>query len=221
MHSTDLEIRLAASHDLPSDELFRHSAAQRVNTEAVILQAIRTQYPQKHITITPEYGCNLLAYASAGHALASPLTSPEESLPWKSRSYAPPARKIDGGMGGLVDRVLLGKYQYAWNDNEFILYLVEGLDGFYPVRNNYLIGDETAVSQLIFEVGNFTAKLHNEIWVFDQVADQDLARRTRREKKAALHPVSDALRDYQRATNDIAAFEKLDEPLKVRALQNP
>lgn len=172
MHTTDLDIRLAASsHDQPSADYSYHSSAQRINTDAIILKAIREQYPQKHVTTSPEYGCDLLGYAAAGHALAMPMTDTEECLSSTWRSYAPPTKRLDGGTGGLVDRILFGKYKYAWKDQEFILYLVDGRDGTstYPlVRNNYIVGDEASANQLILEVGNFTATLHNEIWVFNQ-----------------------------------------------------
>lgn len=171
MHTTDLNIHLTASHDVPSAEYSHHSSGLRTNTDTVILKAIREQYPEKNIITTPERGCDLLGYAAAGHALATPVTSPQECLPRKWRMYAAPARRLNGNVGGLVDEVLFGKYQYAWKDHEFILYLVDGRDGdssFPVVRNNYIVGDGDAASQLILEVGKFTSTLHNEIWVFNK-----------------------------------------------------
>jgi transitional endoplasmic reticulum ATPase len=171
MHTTELDIRLTSSHDVPFAEYSRHSSAQRVNTDEVMLEAIKEQYPKSHVTVSPEYGCNLLGYAAAGHALAVPITDTKESLSSKWRGYAPPAKRLDGGMGGLYDRTFFGKYQYAWRDHEFILYFVDGRDGSGPypaIRNNYIVGDEAAVDQLILEVGSFTATLHEEIWVFNQ-----------------------------------------------------
>jgi transitional endoplasmic reticulum ATPase len=112
----------------------------------------------------------LLGYAAVGHALAVLVNDTDDSLARKWRSYAPPAKKIDGDQGGLADRVLYGKSQYAWKDQEFILDLVDGRDGIgsFPVRNNYIDGDEAAVNQLIFELVKYTTSLHNEIWVFNK-----------------------------------------------------
>lgn len=171
MHISDLDIRPASSRDLPAEEYSHHSSAQRVNTEVTLYKTIKEQYPHQHIAITGEYGCDLLSYAAAGHALARPVTDATDNLPLKVRTYVPPANRLDGGVGGLVDTVLFGKYKYSWKEHEFVLYLVDGRDGsgrFPTTRSNYIIGDEVEVNQLILEVGNFTAILHNEIWVFDQ-----------------------------------------------------
>jgi transitional endoplasmic reticulum ATPase len=150
MHSAELDMRLASSHDIPFAEYSHHSSAQRVNTDEVIVKAIEEQYPQKHVTISPEYGCDPLGYAAAGHALARPVTDSKERFSSKWRSYVPPAKRLDGATGGLADTVLFGKYQYAWKDHEFVLYLVDGRDGSgsYPtIRNNYLVGDEAAANK--------------------------------------------------------------------------
>ena len=171
MRTTDLDIGLASSHDVPYADYVHHSSAQRVNTDQVMLKAIREQYPHKHVTVTPEYGCDLLGYAAAGHALAMPVTDTKECLSSKWRGYVPPTKRLNGGIGALFDTVFFGKYQYAWKDHEFILYFIDGRDGSlsYPrIRNYYIIGDEAAINQLVLEVGNFTVTLHEEIWVFDQ-----------------------------------------------------
>lgn len=171
MRTSGLDNGLASSHDVPSTEYYHHSTAPRVNTDAIILNAIQQQYPQKYVTISPEYGCDLMGYAAAGHAIAVPVTDATERLSSQWRSYVPPTKRLDGDTGVLVDTILFGKYQYAWRDQEFILYLVDGRDGTGPypaVRNYYIVGDEVAASQLILEVGNFNSTLHNEIWVFNQ-----------------------------------------------------
>ncbi len=100
-----------------------------------------------------------------------PATDARERLSSQWRSYMPPSKRLDGDTGALVDTILFGKHQYAWKNHEFILYLVDGRDGSGPypaVRNNYIVGDEIAASQLILEDGNFNSTLHNEIWVFNQ-----------------------------------------------------
>jgi transitional endoplasmic reticulum ATPase len=171
MHTTNLDVRLASSHDVPAAEYYHHhSSAPRVNTDVVILNAIEEQYPQKHVTITPEQNCDLIGYAVAGHAVANSVNDTNQRLCSKWRSYIPPAKRLDGDTGELVDMILFGKYHYAWRNYEFILYLVDGRDGAgaYPVRNNYIVGDESAAGQLILEVGNFNAILHNQIWVSNQ-----------------------------------------------------
>ncbi|KAI9831806.1 MAG: hypothetical protein M1819_004703 [Sarea resinae] len=174
MHDTsNLAIRLASTSDGPAAEYFHHSSAQRVDTDAVIIQAIEAQYPNSSVVIVPESGCNLLAYAASGRATAVPLREDRDdsgistSLKW--RRYVPPSRRIDGAFGVLVEQVRFGKYQYTWRDHVFFLYVVDGRDGggaFPHVKNNYIIGEEKEINQLISWVGQYDSQLHDEVWVF-------------------------------------------------------
>lgn len=176
MHgSGNLAINLSSedAQNGPAAEYFHHSRAPRINTDAVILQAIKSQYPDKHVMVTPEFSCDLLRYAAAGHAVALPLNDSDQTSPTalRWRRYVPPARRLDGNTGALVDNVLFGKYMYTWKTHEFIFYLVDGRDGSQPypdVRNNYIVGNEEAINDLIFSVGTFSTELHDEVWVFNQ-----------------------------------------------------
>ncbi|KXX76202.1 putative ATPase YjoB [Madurella mycetomatis] len=164
-------------HDKPvSDEVakqfFRHSTAKRVSTDAVVVQSLKAQYPNLELVIAPSYGVDLLSYASAGHASFTPVSDPEgapSSLTWKV--YVPPARRIDGSPGGLVQEVQFAKFLYKWRDNEFILYVVDGRDGtgYYPnVHNNYILTTDTAKADaLIVAAGQWSNELHEEVWVWD------------------------------------------------------
>lgn len=126
-----------------SDEItrqfFRHSSAKRVNTDATIAKAIKTEYPNLELVIVPSFGIDLLSYASAGHASSTAVDAGDElpsSLMWKV--YVAPGRRIDGSPGRLAQDVLFAKFLYKWRDTEFILYVVDGRDGTGPyptVRN--------------------------------------------------------------------------------------
>ena len=51
------------------------------------------------------------------------------------------------------------------------MYVVDGRDGtsFYPqFLNQYVIGQEAVVNELMVAAGYYTSTLHDEIWVFDQ-----------------------------------------------------
>lgn len=161
-------------HDETAREYFHHSSAQRVNTDIVIVEALRKQYPEFNVVIAPQDSCNLLAYAGAGHAIATPIEDTNDPIyaPVKWRQYLPPARRLDHQPGALVDMVLFGIYMYSWNNHEFIVYIVNGRDGtaYYPaVVNNYILTKESyPVDQLIIAATQYSAELHNEVWVFDQ-----------------------------------------------------
>ena len=160
----------------PTADFFRNSSGTRINTDAVLIQAIKAQHPGYHITTVPQVNCDLIQFASAGHASAELFDEEEagaeasftSALKW--RQYVPPARRLDGDSGVLGDTVFYGKYAYSWQDHDFLLYLVEGRDGtsYYPrVRNQYVVGLRDATDQLVLAGGRFTEELQDEIWVFD------------------------------------------------------
>ncbi|UNI20561.1 hypothetical protein JDV02_006637 [Purpureocillium takamizusanense] len=148
-----------------SDAFFAHSTAQRVNTDAVIATALTRQYPDRHLSIVPRASVDLLAYAAAGHARATPLADDNltsatataaaqtvesngggggdsfpASLAWDV--YVPPARRLDGSPGAVARALLFGKFAYHWSGHDFILYIADGRDGSssYPqVTNLYLM----------------------------------------------------------------------------------
>ncbi|KAI0892634.1 P-loop containing nucleoside triphosphate hydrolase protein [Annulohypoxylon nitens] len=155
-----------------TDVYFDHSTAKRVNTDCVIVQALRREYPNLELVVAPEGSSNLLAYASAGHASFSVIED-NSTLPsvvsWKV--YTPSARRIDGGKGVLADRIIFGKFLYKWNGAEFIVYRIEGRDGMgsYPSIDNYYIltTEIPKADALCVAAGKWSNELHDEIWVYD------------------------------------------------------
>ena len=113
--------------DMTSLSYFDHSSGKRVNTDIVLVEAIRSQYPNLDLVVAPQGRLNLLAYAGAGHATATPLEDvvkdPVYGPGLKWRSYAPPAHRLDSSPGNMVERVIFGKYMYKWKDQEAILYV--------------------------------------------------------------------------------------------------
>ncbi|OLN87314.1 putative ATPase YjoB [Colletotrichum chlorophyti] len=162
--------------DATTKEYFKHSTAKRVNTDAVVSKALNEQYPNLELVVVPEgygYGCNLLGFAQDGHAAFEPIQDKDEHLPGSLEwlLYIPPARRLDGDQGGLVNTVLYGKYLYKWKGQEFLVYLIDGRDGVmpYPVKNYYILAPETYhIDQLILAAGKWSNELHGEVLVFDQ-----------------------------------------------------
>ncbi|KAF2794786.1 P-loop containing nucleoside triphosphate hydrolase protein [Melanomma pulvis-pyrius CBS 109.77] len=167
---------LHAHEDQTSREYFHHSSAQRVNTNAVVVEALRTQYPNLDLIVVPKNPLNLIAYASAGFATATPLedsaSDPVYGAGLKWRSYIPPARRLDNRPGVIAESILFGKYMYKWKDQEFILYIASGRDGdsSYPdITMHYILTKEThKVDELLKEATVWGVELHDEVWVFDQ-----------------------------------------------------
>lgn len=176
MSPPDLVAETAGSGDATTQEFFDHSTARRINTDVIISAALARQYPSLELVVTPAGSCNLLGYARAGFASYEEVhQDPAEggalpsSLVWDA--YIPPARRLDGGLGGIGQNTLFGKYLYKWKTIDFIVYLVDGRDGSssYPkVENYYILTPSRAQAQrLILEAGRWAADLHDEVWVFD------------------------------------------------------
>ncbi|KAF1949137.1 P-loop containing nucleoside triphosphate hydrolase protein [Byssothecium circinans] len=161
--------------DQTAREYFHHSSGQRVNTDAVLVEALRKQYPSLDLVVVPQGSLNLLAYASAGLATATPLEDPVKDpvygIGLKWRAFIPPARRLTDSPGAMVERVIFGKFLYKWKEQEFILYIASGRDGgssFPEVTNNYILtSQEHKVDELVKEATLWGHELHDEVWVFD------------------------------------------------------
>ncbi|KAK7749287.1 hypothetical protein SLS62_008256 [Diatrype stigma] len=152
---------------------YNHSSGQRIHTDTVITEALRKQYPNLELVVAPLYNCNLLAYAASGHAALTPISDTGDPLssPLSWTVYYPPARRINGSMGGLTEKLNFGKFIYKWKSEEFILYVVDGRDTSYPVANlnSYILTtDRLKAEALLLEAGKWGTDLHGEVFVFDQ-----------------------------------------------------
>ncbi|KAI4670105.1 uncharacterized protein J4E79_000386 [Alternaria viburni] len=164
-----------SQEDMAALSYFDHSSGKRINTDVVLIEAIRSQYPNLDLTVAPQGRLNLLAYASAGFAKVTPLedsvADPVYGPGVKWRSYAPPSHRLDPSPGYMVERVIFGKYMYKWKDQEAILYIAEGRDGgsYYPSPTlHYVLSNAShKVDELIKDATKWGSELHNEVWVFD------------------------------------------------------
>ncbi|KAL8716867.1 MAG: hypothetical protein Q9225_005839 [Loekoesia sp. 1 TL-2023] len=167
--------------DDPIYETFhKNSTAPRVNSDTILVSALRKDYPKLHLTITPIYASNLLAFAAAGHASATPSATAEQAplhglassdpLPSKLkwRRYIPPSRRVSDSRGTLVDSVRFGRFVYTWNDYTYIIYDIIGAENDYNQELTYLLGPSAeANDELLLAACSFWNELHNEVLVFD------------------------------------------------------
>jgi len=169
MTGSTSEARPSPSRNETAARYFEHSNAQRVNTDAVVVEALRSDYPELHISVVPQYQIDLFGYASAGHASLASIDREKDRLSWKG--FFPPATRLSGQRGALVDQVKLGRYLFDWQGKEYILCVADGRDGTEPypqVVNQYILSASIeATNKLLFEAGVWNSELHNEIWVFD------------------------------------------------------
>jgi transitional endoplasmic reticulum ATPase len=164
--------QFGVTEDPSARDYIAHASAKRINTEAYILNSLRTQYPDRYIVATAEINCPLLEYAQAKNARATILDGEDKQsiLPMKRREYHAPRTHLDGEAGTLKDVVFFAKYDYTWKENSFIIYLSEGRDGAssYPKeRIYYIIGDRSAADELMIAAGRYGEDLHEELWVYN------------------------------------------------------
>lgn len=157
---------------------FRHHAAgQRVSSDTVLQSALRAAYPAHHLAATP---CNLLAYAKAGHATATPAAAADTPL-LRARAYEPPARRVSGQPGTLADSVAFGVYDYAWRGHAFVVFAADGQASqfcqpearFYVLRESgegedVRAGQCGVTDELLVAANAWAEQSHDEVWVFDQ-----------------------------------------------------
>lgn len=172
----------AKSADPIYDSFYHNSTAPRISTNTVLASALRKHYPDLHLTITATYSSDLLGFAAAGHAFATPCSTPDKSpshheppsptavpsdLKW--RRYVPPAKRDSSSSGYLVDNVKFGRFAYTWSSHTYILYNVVGGHSSFDEELSYLLSSSAqANDDLIFAACAFWNHLHDEILVFDR-----------------------------------------------------
>lgn len=159
-----------STRDAVYKEFYNNSTAPRINSDVVLVNAIRKQYPSLHLTITPSFQCNFLAYAASGHAGVTPIDEDNSSVEnLKHRTYMTPANRMDGGTGFLYDSVQFGKWMYKWEGKEYILYNIIGNDSIYKVPMSYLLGSTPIENdELMLAACAWHSSIHNSVLVFDR-----------------------------------------------------
>jgi transitional endoplasmic reticulum ATPase len=154
-------------------EWIHNASGVRVNTDILVYNELQVLHPFKNIRIVPKANADILAFAAAGGAIATP--DPDSNAtpfgPYEWHAYIPPETRLSGKPGGVSARVLFGKYFVEWENQTFVVYLAESRDGegYFPtIINYYIIAPTTmAADGLIMAAGQYTSGLHDEVWVFD------------------------------------------------------
>jgi hypothetical protein len=112
----------------------------------------------------------LLQFAAAGYAQAELDADAEPVLRWTG--YIRPRHR--DGTGTVGDSVFFGRYNYTWNNENFILYTVLLGRTFLQYILKEPVGDETpkssssVVRALLASVGAWLTKLEPAIYVYDR-----------------------------------------------------
>jgi AAA+ superfamily predicted ATPase len=158
--------QLAPSRSVAAQAFFDNATATRINTEIVIAEALRKQYPQLHLTVVRKPACDILGFASAGNAAVAPIDN--ENDRHSTRWYSAPANRLDGSKGSLSDSVVFGKFLVDWRKKEYVVFVADGRDGPYMYVNQYILSASIeATNNLLLEAGQWSSRPHDEVWVFD------------------------------------------------------
>ena len=154
----------------------KHFDAPCGSTGTVILSILRGRYPDWTVTATPSK-TGLISFAAAGQAKADFDFS--EDLHTSLRIHMPPQSRMSEKPGQLRDKVTFGKYNYAWKEHSFIVYLAEYDEGWSRRASTLFILSKREqgrtsesvpqhVDELITAASAWEDELHDEILVFDQ-----------------------------------------------------
>ena len=205
------------------------SDRSRVATVVPFSNNLRERHPNHRLTVIETRQCDLLGFANAGKA----FFDPDRKTGLTMRTYVPPVTKLDGAEGTLGADIVFAKIMFRWQDHEFIVYLSEGLkDGVFGLQHYTFILHKAADSdsmdgssvsdKLILEASKWTLELHNEIWMFDQLAWQKSSDLWRSAQEASWENVildedmkATLREDVEGFFDDRAAYEKYAIPWKV------
>lgn len=168
-----------------------HNSGLRIHTDTTIQAALLSQYPSHSLISTT---CDLIAYANAGHAIATLDENVHPAL--RSWGFKPTARQPSDGTpaGKLIQQIHFGQFDYVWQDHRFRVFVVEGqndLSGLCDRRSYYVLSprplkvgekEKDQVGSKVMEALVLAANIwsemsHDQIWVFDQgrwIKDKDL-----------------------------------------------
>lgn len=128
---------------------------------------LRTKHPELIVTTVSTYNCNLLQFARAGFAQAELDQDSEPAL--RMRGFHGPEHR--GGSGYIAESIEFARYNYTWNNENFILYY------FTPMSRQYILkepkADETttsnssAVTALLAAIGAWLIKEVPAIYIYD------------------------------------------------------
>ncbi|OAL54051.1 proteasome-activating nucleotidase [Pyrenochaeta sp. DS3sAY3a] len=155
-----------------------HCSAPRTETKSHFLELIRDTYPLYHVTEVDEKRISLFEFAAAGKA-SIVLDDESESL-HATRYWRSVGEGIEKKVhpGKLKDDYRFVRFQYTWEDKEYLVYNAKWQDMLKSCESPFYIlyprskgsisdGHCAETDDLVLAAGKWTSQLHDEIFVFD------------------------------------------------------
>lgn len=149
-------------------------------TSIPVQAALLSKFPSHSLISTT---CDLIAYAEAGHAIATPNEGVHPTL--RSWGFQPAARgALNGTPGGqLTQEVLFGQFDYVWQDQKFRVFVVDNgpcdrrcyvlsppaMTGEREEEEggkDQVVGSKKAES-LVLSANIWSESSHKKVWVYD------------------------------------------------------
>ncbi|KAF4555348.1 ATPase-like protein 6 [Elsinoe fawcettii] len=133
--------------------------------------ALRERYSDLSLTAVPANNCSILAFAGAGHAELELDTTTDPVLSW--RGWLPSYGR--SGTATIGQTVFFAKYHLKWNNEDFILYVVGGVQYILkePRGKETVLTPSRVTDELIKAVGTWQSSDRDIVWVFDNYWRQD------------------------------------------------
>ncbi|KAI0082447.1 P-loop containing nucleoside triphosphate hydrolase protein [Panus rudis PR-1116 ss-1] len=159
MHSSDTDPDIK---DPAYGPWFEHGSGKFVDPAGFGATALRKIYPGH--SVTPILNGSILAFPNA---LIQPLSPPDIV---SNLYFVPLGKHLGKSTGILVDLLRFGSFRVAWNEYDFLLYVVRFPQGFGEVTQQFLVhdGSDEPARQLLIAAGIWANELHEEIYVFNQ-----------------------------------------------------
>ncbi|EOO02299.1 putative proteasome-activating nucleotidase protein [Phaeoacremonium minimum UCRPA7] len=201
----------------------------RLDLELSALGMLREAYPNHHVTRTLASKCDLLGYAKAGFAVATPDNLSEYDA---TRIYKAPGPRLEKKAGEIVNNSKFFRYKYEWQEHQLVVYDVSYVDRY--LRNIKLLFVIVPLSSeemtqmhhpttdaLLLAAGEWTRELHEEVYVFDNAEwkkDKDLFKSVKGSSwdDVILDPAMKAalVRDVEGFFDNEAIYKSLRAPWK-------
>lgn len=145
------------------------TSGKATDLDLQIVTALRAKHPEFIVTTVPTYNCNLLQFAAAGFATADLDEEAEPVIRW--RGFVGPSHR--GGSGSLVQSIFFAKWNYTWNNENFIFYsVVVGSASLQyilkePRGNETSNSNSSVVGALLASIGAWLTREEPAIYVYD------------------------------------------------------
>ncbi|PCH41484.1 nucleoside triphosphate hydrolase protein [Wolfiporia cocos MD-104 SS10] len=146
------------------DDWVNQSSARFSEPSVYAARTLRELHPGHSVVLFQDYETSILGFSGA---LIQPVSA---SNLITSLFFVPNPRHNGGPPGTLVDSVKYGAFRVAWNQYDFLLYILRYPQGLGINTQHYLVhdGPEEHSRALLMAAGGYKAQLHEEILIFNQ-----------------------------------------------------